>query len=170
MLNQKLELLKRAVEHSTDGLLLIAVESDEILFANPATTRIYGSDPVSSFADANARFAFVDEADRQRLINKYWNLQENGQEYLDEYRLSRSDGTSCQVLEHSQLITESQSGYRVIVVNVHIMEMLSARQPSGALEELADTTSQVIVAGKAEKALQDSEVKYRTIFEIAAIR
>ncbi len=141
------QLLQRTFDSLNEAVIVLDAETVEIVDCNPATETIFGYSR-HELMGKKVNMLHMDEATLEEFReNLYPAIEEKG--FLDrfEFRMKRRDGTAVPT-EHSVTPLKNEQGTRVGWVSV--VRDISERK-------------------KTEDALRESEKRFRTVFEQAAV-
>ena len=119
------------------------VDRGQILYVNPAFERIFGIKPESIYASDSHWVDILYAEDRERALNAMEMFIQHGEAYDVEYRIVGSDGAIRWIWARGFPVTDEQ----------------------GQVVRTAGLAYDITERKKAEEALQDSEEKFRLIFE-----
>lgn len=135
-LRESEEKYRTLFEQSMDAVALVAVDGT-VLEANPAFLRLFRVDSVEGM---NASEFYHDPQQRQDFLAR---MQEHGYVVDDEHVLRRSDGTTMTCL----------------------WSAIARRDEAGRIVAFQTVLHDITAYKEAERALRESEEKYRTLFE-----
>ena len=144
-LRESEEKYRRLIETSPDGIIFTDLKG-RILMVNNQTLLIHGCENAKELMGKNA-FEFIAPEDRNRAVTNAQKVLDEGKIENIQYKLLRKDGTHLYGEIRCALITDAE------------------KNPKGFICVLRDVTERI----RMEESLQESEARFRHVFENATI-
>ena len=108
-LKESQQRFQQLAEQSSEGFWFLSVNPEQVLYVSPAIERLWGIPVARFYANARLGLSCIHEDDRARVGECFnaW-LKEERPVFEEEYRVVRSDGSICWVLDCGTLIRDAE--------------------------------------------------------------
>lgn len=146
-LGEKEERFRQIAENVREVFFMISAQTDEILYISPAYEKLWGRSCQSLYENPESWLSAIHPEDSLQALATLETQFRTGDEFYEEYRILRPDGTIRWIWVRAFPITDAQGEVNRFV---------------GIAEDITDRK-------QAEEAMRESEEQFRLTFEMAPI-
>lgn len=113
-LRESEEKFRQIVEQTQEVLCLMSSDSTQIVYISPSYEKIWGQTCASLYSKPTSWHDSIYLDDQHRVQSAFLNKARHGEEYTEEFRIVRPDGSICWILDHCFPIRDANGNLKHI--------------------------------------------------------